>query len=482
MRMWRGQVSPSAPQAGGRRGTAMLAGAAVLALALLPALAYLAPMQLENAGHDFFLLYAAARILHAHHNPYDAALMLREAVSVGLHRTYLVDHQTGDMNQPYVYAPLVAWLIGPLTLLDPTPALILWRMLSLASVFVGTLGVLAPWANSTSHRLFAPLRNRLLVATLVTISPLTLYGLYWGNLALVVYGAMGGWLWLLSRNHPRADVLAGAVMSAALLKPQLALPLAGLAFLCLVRGPDAAPRRRHILVGLLASSAGLLLLDVLATGVDLLVAWPQSVLYLSRMALDQTDMPSLIGAARTTLVLLPVSWQRLVLTSMPLIGAVVVVALWRWLNARLAPAVLFAVLTLLWCIATPYAHANDMLLFVPVGLALADASVATIRQITQLRRAPLSPRARDLQLARPLAHVLQLFSASVALVSLSDGAIMLYLKFLDLAWIVPMVLLVSLAACVPVWATTQPQVNHDEHPATTARAQAEVAYATTPAR
>ena len=63
-------------------------------------------------------------------------------------------------------------------------------------------------------------------------------------------------MWALRRGHARSDVLAGALMTGALLKPQLAFPLAIIAVFCLVQGPDAWVRRRRVAMRPIRTCAG----------------------------------------------------------------------------------------------------------------------------------------------------------------------------------------------------------------------------------
>src|SRR5262249_54074396 len=102
--------------------------ALALVLAIFGAgLVALALRQLGLEGHDFLLLYAAAHALRDHHNPYDAAIFLRYAQAAGVPSIYLAD-RAHRLSQPYVYAPLFAWLVMPLTYLKPLTALLVWRI------------------------------------------------------------------------------------------------------------------------------------------------------------------------------------------------------------------------------------------------------------------------------------------------------------------------------------------------------------------
>lgn len=368
----------------------------------------------QNTGHDFILLYAASQALRAHQNPYDLNVFLNQASAAGIPRNFLIYH--GQMNQPYVYPPLFAWLITPLTYFAPLRALLIWRVFSLACIFVGTLGLEAAWTATPGGWVFASRFNRIILAALVTTSPMALYGVYWGNPVVVAYAAMGGWVWALSRNRPRTDILAGILMTGALLKPQLTVPLAVLAALCLIQGTDARSRRTRVALSFAAAAVALLVLDVVLTGPDLLVAWPQSVLYLSGQIYTQPDMPSLIGTLRPILLHESGRVQRIVLYGALLMGAGCASWLYIRLRRTWTPAALLGLLTLIWCFAAPYAHANDDLLLVPAGLALVAVLPLAVDQL--LDAAPSSGRAERLFVAA------QVITSPLALVLLWRGGVL----------------------------------------------------------
>ncbi|MGH2487979.1 MAG: glycosyltransferase 87 family protein, partial [Ktedonobacterales bacterium] len=274
-----------------------------VSLGLLWTLQPLAQAYAPNAGHDFILLYAAAHAVRDHQNPYDPATLLRYARMSGVGIVYLVD-TSHHLNQPYVYPPLFAWLVIPLTFFSPAHALVAWRAICALGVFAGTYGVTAPWRNEVG--ILRTQTHRLIFAGLSVVAPVTVYGLYWGNPVELMYAAMGGWVWLLWRRGQWTDVAAGVLMSASLLKPQLALPMAALSAGCFLWGADAMRRRWRVAKGFLGASLVLLLLDLLVTSPALLLAWPRSILYLARMTNTQSDMPSLLGLLKHYLQQLPV--------------------------------------------------------------------------------------------------------------------------------------------------------------------------------
>ena len=332
------------------------------------------PGQLVS-GRDFKLLYAAAQMMRAHQNPYDAVGFLRQLVADNVPQ--VASH--GQLTQPYVYPPLFAWVLIPLTSLSSQEALLAWRLLSLACVFVGTLGLTSLWASTPGVPFFESRANRVLVAALTATSPLALYAIYvWSNPVVLVYGAMGGWVWALRRGHAGSDVLAGVLMTAAFLKPQLAFPLAIIAVFCLAQGQDAWARRRRVAIGFGTTFAALLTLDLMFTGLPLLPAWRQSVVSLSRLIFYQSDMPSLAGLLQPTLIQYSIQVEQYFLLGIGLFGAATVIYLYCRLYRTWTPEALLALLTLVWCFASPYSHANDELFYVPGGFAAVSVLAAML--------------------------------------------------------------------------------------------------------
>jgi Glycosyltransferase family 87 len=351
-----------------RRSSWLLALALVISCASLWALLPLANSLQDNTGHDFRLLFVAATALRAHQNPYDTATFLHQAQLDNVPARLLI--LRGQFIQPYVYPPVFAWLIIPLTFITVAHALLAWRLLSLACVFAGTLGLIGPLTELQGAAFLRSRLNRVLVAALVTFSPLAFYVTYWGNPVVISYAAMGGSVWALNRHHPRADLLAGALMVGALLKPQFTVPIALLATFCFTSGADAWARRKRVALSLGVTVALLLALDIAVTGAALLRAWVHSVRYLSSMIYLQPDMPTLIGMLRPLLLQHPGRVQQVALYLAMALGAGTAIWLYRRLRRAWAPGALFGLLTVVWCFASPYAHANDDLLLVPGGLAL----------------------------------------------------------------------------------------------------------------
>ncbi len=326
----------------------------------------------SDTGHDFRLMYSAAHALSLNHNPYDTHVFLQQALEDGAPRNKLLYH--GQLSQPFVYPPIFAWFLIPLTLLGPAPALLLWRVLSILLVFWGSLGLAKAYVTATKTALLQSSLAQILLAAAIAVAPLTAYAVYWGNPIVIVYAAMGGWVYALCRNHVWWDRVAGILMSVSLLKPQLALPLAVIAVATLVRGEGMISRLRNIVIGFGASIAVFLVLDVLVTPPALLIAWPKAIVYLSRAIALQPDMPSLYGLAKYYVPF--VARHRAVYIGITAIGGIATAVLFIRLRTTWQPLTLLGMLAIVWCFATPYSHGNDQLLLVPGGLALLMAYVA----------------------------------------------------------------------------------------------------------
>lgn len=423
-----------------------------LSIALLWTLQPLEHGYAPNAGHDFILLYAAAHAIRDHHNPYDPATLLRYAHMSGMRIIYLVD-RSHHMNQPYVYPPLFAWLVIPFTFLSPARALVAWRVVCALGVFAGTYGLTAPWRNEVG--VLRTRTRRLLFAGLSVVAPVTIYGLYWGNPVELVYAAMGGWVWLLSRRGKWTDVAAGVLMSVSLLKPQLALPVAALSAGCFLWGADAMRRRWRVAKGFFGASVLLLLLDLLVTGPALLLAWPRSILYLARMTDTQSDMPSLLGLLKFFLQQLPVRVYTQITLLVVVVTVVATIALYWRLRGALTSTALFGLLTVLWCFGTPYGHANDEVLLIPGALALL-AVINAVGLGWARRGAALFPRNRA-QALRLASECLSVGLAATAVACLYAGGMLQFVHYhahrfaFNVAMaMAPFALLVALAIVLPL--------------------------------
>jgi hypothetical protein len=156
------------------------------------------------AQPDFYVYYLAAQIGRAHGwaAMYDPAVFLPPVTAaVG-------------KPLPYLNPPELAWLVMPLSFLPYPLAAWIWTGLLVAAF------VLA-WHLSAPGRRMVRLIHGLGAATLLPV----FVGLLFGQVSLLVVAAVALSWWLLSSGRPW---LAGLVLSALILKPQIAflVPLA----------------------------------------------------------------------------------------------------------------------------------------------------------------------------------------------------------------------------------------------------------------
>ena len=185
------------------------------------------------AQPDFYVYYLAAQLGRAHGWAaiYDPAVFLPPVTAaVG-------------KPLPYLNPPELAWLVTPLSLLPYPLATWIWTGV-LAAAFVLVWYLAAPGRGLT--RLIHGLGAAVLLPVFV--------GVLFGQVSLVVVGAVALAWWLLSRGRPW---LAGLALSALILKPQMAflVPIA-----LLVAGYG------RVFLAWLAVSVPLAVITLLATG------------------------------------------------------------------------------------------------------------------------------------------------------------------------------------------------------------------------
>jgi hypothetical protein len=150
---------------------------------------------------------------------------------VGLHdgwsRLYDLEAQRASWRavgvllwSPFIFPPPMGWFVAPFALLPFPAAYVLWNLLLAVSLLLA-------W------RLVAPggWRLRLGHLTLALALPVIGHGLLLGQVVFVVAAVIAGTAWLISKDRP---ILAGLLLTAIALKPQLALlvPFALLATGC----------------------------------------------------------------------------------------------------------------------------------------------------------------------------------------------------------------------------------------------------------
>jgi hypothetical protein len=187
------------------------------------------------AQPDFYVYYLAARLGRAYGWAaiYDPAVFLPPVTAaVG-------------KPLPYLNPPELAWLVTPLSFLPYPLAAWIWTgLLAVAFVLV--------WSLAAPGRSIVRLVHGLGAAVLLPV----FVGVLFGQVSLLVVAAVAVSWWLVSRGRPW---LAGVVLSAIILKPQIAF-LVPLALLLAGYG--------RVFVAWLAVSVPLAAVTLLATGTE----------------------------------------------------------------------------------------------------------------------------------------------------------------------------------------------------------------------
>ncbi len=180
----------------------IVAAFAVVVLALYLDVA----MRNDPISVDFNTYAAAARV-----GLQDGWSRIYDQGLVALEQQHLAP---GSREQPFISPPTVAWIVAPLAMLPPSPAYLIWAVLTfaafaLAMAFSGISRGLGRW-----------------VAVIGALTPWwVMHAVNVGQVVpLVAAGLVIGWRLLRDRR----DVLAGVVLASVLLKPNTAMlvPLA----------------------------------------------------------------------------------------------------------------------------------------------------------------------------------------------------------------------------------------------------------------
>lgn len=174
-----------------------------------------AALSYSYGGMDFGVYYAAGRVFLQGGNPYEYSQLAGEIVS-----------STGELNNPYYYAPWFTWALAPLALLPYALARLCWALLNYLFwlLALGSLAKLGIWHTSGWQRWGANLFVTILFAWST-----------WGSeqvgvlILLLVVAAVIAY----QREQPAA---MGAWMALLLFKPNItAFPILILVFWLLLR-------------------------------------------------------------------------------------------------------------------------------------------------------------------------------------------------------------------------------------------------------
>lgn len=318
---------------------------------LILALSRIFPPHPYGIGSDFRVFYGASKALAAGRDPYSASVLL--------HFLQQADHY--PYQQPvlnlFAYLPVTAVLLEPLTVLPFWAAYVVLTVVGAGAAAAVTILMLRDLGWNHDR----------LAAGGALISWISFQGFFFGQVDAVLLAALGGSMLLAWHHRPLA---AGLVLGLLWIKPDLLWPAP--IFLALALWPE---RRRvaRFAVGFCAVSAGALLASP-----GLLPSWWHALVRFS--AGVGTTQPGLSGVPGLQQAA-PAGWGLTGHLLTPGTLAVIAAALLgmavfaKWLKTadawsgvtevgRISWAV--SVPVGIWLAATPYAHANDDLLLLPL--------------------------------------------------------------------------------------------------------------------
>ena len=304
----------------------------------------------QTAGIDWMVFYAAGKLASRGADPYNIGAL--NAIELVI-RSF--PHSAAMPNDLFFDLPVVAWLVGPLTLLGFWGSFAVWTGLSiLACGFALRL-----WARHLSYSWPWVLGGLLLLVTV--------QGFLVGQEDAFFLLALIGALLLMEHDRPW---LAGLCMAVLLAKPDLLWPVPMLLFA--VWSSDGARAGRFLLSAALTVGAGALGGFLLVSGsggfLDFVLA--NSMRVPGNAATNMAGIPALLAW-------LPgiSAWQGEGVLALG--GAAVVVTAGSCLVARHRVRLLDADRSLIvlvgmaaWLACTTYVHFNDDLLVVPLLLVL----------------------------------------------------------------------------------------------------------------
>jgi hypothetical protein len=385
--------------AGARRPTGVLVGAAALVLAAaLDVWATAALARAMGPANDLFPRWYGARAwIVEGSDPYSAA------VSDGIRRTMggAPGESLGAFVFGFVYPGYVALLLFPLAVLPFTWAATIWLLLAQAATGAGAW---LSWQASGVEGRQAP-RPAGKALVLAMLFPATLFNLVFGQFAALVFLALAGAWCLLAgcarddRSRPAGgDLWAGLLLALAFVKPSVALlPVAALLLWCV------RVRRYRVIVAAAAAGAVLVGASLLA-----LPGWPDSFWR------STVDYARVAGATSTAGLLASIAsrslpeigaGERVPLAAMLGVAAVAATGAGWWRSRRRAGDALAAGVLLGAWLVPPLYEWNSVLLLLPLlawlrdrrgrwqGLAMAAVLAAGALTVPLIFRWPSETRA-----------------------------------------------------------------------------------------
>lgn len=296
---------------------------------------------LAKDGPDYI---SAAAVLHSGHNPYQWTSVWEGKRAL----LNLPENTPGKELARVAEPPVIFWAMEPLVGMPLGPACLILEAIFLISGIVGLWALLAAFN----------VRGRPIWVLIGLALPPMSYYIDIANLGVLVFAAcsLG---FLLARRYP---LLAGLLLSLAICKPQLALPLAGLVILF-----HSAARRRS-LIGFALGAVGIL-------GASALTAGPLSLLWWLHAFHSFTDTLSIQTLFASLNVLyepyLPARDSMIIAATLVVVaGIATLLALRRYWNERPVSVLQIAWLWVLWFAVAPYDHYYDYVFLTPVVLAL----------------------------------------------------------------------------------------------------------------
>ncbi|GAC1401630.1 MAG: hypothetical protein NVSMB52_15450 [Chloroflexota bacterium] len=304
---------------------------------------------------DFAMFVGAAQVLHDGANPYDQNVLYATErhllVSQGL-PPRLAPKSIVRVGNP----PVFFWLLEPLARFPFQTVGIAWMVFLYALSAIGFYALLAYMRWS----------RKLLPLLIFLLMPQVLFGPFYGNVVTVVFCAVALSLALV-RRYPYA---AGLLLVFAWLKPQVAMPT------ILLMGLFLTANWQRLGAGFATSTVLLFALTLLATGPASLRQWLAGLVNYSNDIAASPDLTSLSGLY----VRVTASPVRVYCETAVIAGALVLTAL-AWHQYRREGSVQpqeVAWLSVMWFLATPYAHFFDeILLALPVLAILGRNGVHT---------------------------------------------------------------------------------------------------------
>ena len=322
------------------------AGAIYMLIAYVPMLMHVFAEATGHVGSDFLAFWGAGRLVMAGTPWLAFDLVAEQGAQAASH--------TGQMVA-YVNPPPYLFLTGPLALMPYGAAWLTWALGSWMAWFLACRRLLpgeplvllsCPAAYlAACHAQNGFVTGALLVAGVMALSRTGVMALSrTGVMALSRTGVMA-----LSRKGGRAEIIAGLLFGALVIKPHLALLIP----LWLIAG-----RRWRALGAAAASALALCLLSLMVFGPETWAAWPKSF-QVSAVLMEQNAAPFFLRMATPYALIRVLAGANVAIAAQIVITLAMVVLVWgetRRLGANAGTGALMLAAT---AIASPYLFSYD---------------------------------------------------------------------------------------------------------------------------